>query len=320
MASEFIGAIDDNGAYGPVIVQRNERLYYNAVMSGIEEFVGDLRLERSLNGGLSWETALDDDGAAQVIDGTPGPLTETIVNKTILNDSNTVAWYRVLVTGFDGDNAALTLSQADNDVLEVVVRDSKNRPLISATDDGGLVFHGVIGGLGEDGDLEVRGALTADVVETPEVDGVTVVARGEGWTEYVKNLVISAADIVATGAGKFGHAAGYPLVADPGAGFLVELVSCLMRNDRATAAYTDGGNITINRNGGAAITGLVSAANSLGAATDTRSLFTPLAAAAEVMAANKGLNLVASAAFTNPGTAAGVLEIRIRYRVHADTL
>jgi hypothetical protein len=167
------------------------------------------------------------------------------------------------------------------------------------------------------GTVAVSGAFTAEdsIVSDGDLQGAGL-QLASGVVERVADVTISAADIVATTAGKFGHAAGYPLVADPGADFLLELVSALMVNDRATAAYTAGGNITVNRNGGSAITGLVSAANSLGAATDTISLFVPLAAAAEVAVANKGLNLVTSAAFTNPGTAAGVVRVRVRYRVH----
>ncbi len=128
---------------------------------------------------------------------------------------------------------------------------------------------------------------------------------------------ISAADIISTSALKLGHAEGYPLVPAQGPNTIVELISALLVYDLVTATYGAGGNITINREaGGSAITGLVSAANSLGSASDAAALFTPLAAAAEVLTANKGLNLVSSAAFTNPGTAAGTVRVATRYRVH----
>lgn len=131
-----------------------------------------------------------------------------------------------------------------------------------------------------------------------------------------KEVLISAADIVATGAGKLGHAAGYPLVANPGADYMVDLISAILIYDYATAAYTDGGNITVNENGGAALTGLVSAANSLGAAADKVVSFAPLATAGVARTANKGLNLVAASAFTQPGTAAGVVRVHVEYRIH----
>jgi hypothetical protein len=133
----------------------------------------------------------------------------------------------------------------------------------------------------------------------------------------ITDVLISAVDIIGTGAGQFGHAEGFPLVAPQGADKAVTLVEAVMVNDRDTAAYTDGGNITVNLSGGgAAQTGLVSAANSLGAATDTIHRFVPLSTAAIAMVANAGLHLVAAAAFTNPGTAAGVVRVRTVYRVY----
>lgn len=131
-----------------------------------------------------------------------------------------------------------------------------------------------------------------------------------------KEVVISAADITATTAGKLGHAAGVPLVANPGADYLAELVSAVLIYDFDTAAYTAGGNITVNENGGSALTGVVSAANSLGAASDKIATFVPLAVTAANRNANKGLNLVAATAFTQPGTAAGVVRVHVQYRLH----
>jgi hypothetical protein len=134
-------------------------------------------------------------------------------------------------------------------------------------------------------------------------------------------VTISAADIVATGAGKFGHANGYPLVASQGAKKVVELVSALLIYDYATAAYTDGGNVTINiSGGGSALTGVVSAANSVGGTADKLAHFVPLAAAANVVSQDTGLNLVAATAFTQPETAAGVVRVKVAYRVHSTDL
>ena len=84
----------------------------------------------------------------------------------------------------------------------------------------------------------------------------------------------------------------------------------------ATAAYTGGGNVTVNINGGAALTGVVSAANSLGAASSNIIQFVPLATAGIALTANKGLNLVAASAFTQPGTAAGTVKVFFAYRIH----
>lgn len=167
---------------------------------------------------------------------------------------------------------------------------------------------------------------TAAFLEILDTDGVTplyrldkdgnVVANGGATALQFATVSISAADIVATGTGKLGHAAGVPLVADPGAGKVAELVSAIVAYTYSTAAYTGGGNVTVNINGGAALTGVVSAANSLGAAANTIIQFVPLATAGIALTENKGLNLVAAAAFTQPGTAAGTVKVLVAYRIH----
>lgn len=132
----------------------------------------------------------------------------------------------------------------------------------------------------------------------------------------IEEVTISAADIVATGAGKLGHAQGYPLVAAPGAGKVLELLSAVLIFDYATAAYTGGGNVSVNiGGGGAALTGVVSAANSIGASADKIVNFKPLSTAGVALTKNTGLNLVAASAFTQPGTAAGVVRVKVAYRI-----
>jgi len=132
----------------------------------------------------------------------------------------------------------------------------------------------------------------------------------------MQNIIdISSAKITSTAAGDFGHASGVPLVPDPGTGKMVELVSLVFKYTRDTASYTGGGNISVNLNGSTAVTGVVSAADSLGNAASRLYLFVPLSAAATLHVENKGLNLVAASAFTQPGTAAGTIRIIINYRI-----
>lgn len=128
-------------------------------------------------------------------------------------------------------------------------------------------------------------------------------------------VTISAADIVATTAGKFGHAAGFPLVADPGAGKVVELISAVVYYKYDTAGYGVGGNTTININGGAALTGVVANSALCAATADKVNQFVPLSTAGNALTVNKGLNLVTASAFTQPGTAAGTLKVFVNYRV-----
>lgn len=157
--------------------------------------------------------------------------------------------------------------------------------------------------------------LSGDVTMT----NAGVASLAETLVKYA-TVTISAADIVATGAGKFGHANGYPLVAAPGATKVLEFLSAMLIYDYATASYTAGGNITVNIAGGAALTGLVAAADSVGAGVDKTVQFVPLSTAGIAMPANTGINLVSSAAFTQPGTAAGVIRVKVAYRVHTTGL
>lgn len=140
------------------------------------------------------------------------------------------------------------------------------------------------------------------------------------WTKpHSKQLtgLITAAQLVSVAAGDFGHAAGVPLLAAPGAGFAAEFISLMMMYDFGVAAYTLGGNTTVNATGGAAITGLTSAANSIGNAADKVVQFVPLSVTALVVAPNVGFSLVTSAAFTNPGTATGVIRWTLNYKLYA---
>ena len=162
---------------------------------------------------------------------------------------------------------------------------------------------------------EVTGQ-TANLAEFKNAAG-TVLSRIDVDGNFNTVLTtISAAAITGTTAGLLGHAAGVVLVADPGAGLVLELVAAVMSFTYSTAQYGGGGNITVNINGGAALTGLVSAANSLGAASSNITMFVPLATAGIALTSNKGLNLVAASAFTQPGTAAGTVKVWTTYRLH----
>lgn len=132
---------------------------------------------------------------------------------------------------------------------------------------------------------------------------------------------ISSANITGTSAGQLGHAAGVEIVPAPGAGFALEFVSGVVINDFDTAAYTGGGNITFNYGGGGgALSAAVTYANSVGGATDKIALVAAAVPTNNQLVANTGINLVAAAAPTNPGTAAGVLRVRVTYRIHTTGL
>lgn len=137
---------------------------------------------------------------------------------------------------------------------------------------------------------------------------------GAGLIRQVSGT-ISAANIIGTAAGQLGHASGFIMVPAPLTGFINELISAILINDFSVAAYTGGGNTTVNiGGGGAALTGLVSNANFIQSAADKIIEFVPLAATFNTYTNANPINLVTAAAPTNPGTAAGVFRYIVNYR------
>lgn len=136
-------------------------------------------------------------------------------------------------------------------------------------------------------------------------------------TEFTILTTITATEIVGTAAGDIGHASGATLVAAPSSDYTLEFVSAVAIYDFATAAYTGGANdlVVAIGSGGAAISGVCSTANLLGAAGDKIVYFRPLATAAP-MSVGTGISLRGTA-FTNQGagTAAGVLRVYTTYRI-----
>lgn len=177
------------------------------------------------------------------------------------------------------------------------------------------------------------GTLEADVISEETagagitVDGVLLkdskVTASGGVSMGTSNAnmftvltTLTATEIVGTAAGDIGHANGATLVTNPSSDYVLEFVSAVAIYDFATAAYTDGANdleIAIG-SGGAAITGVCSTANLLGAAGDKIVYFVPLATAPVPMSVGTNISLRGTA-YTNPGTAAGVLRVYTTYRI-----
>lgn len=130
-------------------------------------------------------------------------------------------------------------------------------------------------------------------------------------------VTISPENIVGTAAGQLSHADGFELVAAPGPSFALELVWALLVYDYVTSYYGDGGQVTINYGaGGRPLTPYVAAADSIGQSADAVACFRPYVDPVDLILSNLGLNLVTSLPFTNAGTAAGVIRVRTRYRLH----
>ena len=165
---------------------------------------------------------------------------------------------------------------------------------------------------------ELTVGTTLSVGSTAAITGLATLTAGYtiGGVEVMTALTtLTATEIVGTSAGDLGHASGATLVAAPGAGYALIFLNAIAIYDYATAAYTGGGDDTSIRlgGGGAAITGIVTSANLLGAAGDKIVRFDPLTSAALPVTANVAISMVSTTAWTQPGTAAGVLRVYTTY-------
>ena len=158
-----------------------------------------------------------------------------------------------------------------------------------------------------------------DLVNSTIVDGVVTETSGSliatGVTEYTVLTTLTATEIVGTAAGDIGHANGATIVTAPSSDYTLEFVSAVAIYDYNTATYGGGASDLVIAIGsaGAAISGVCTAANLLGAAGDKIVYFKPLATVAVPMTVGTGISLRGTA-FTNPGTAAGVLRVYTTYR------
>lgn len=132
-----------------------------------------------------------------------------------------------------------------------------------------------------------------------------------------QEITLTATEIVGTSAGDLGHASGAICIPGVSSAFALEFVSAILIYDFDTAAYTDGGNdlVVCISGGGATLSGATSAANLIGAAGDKIVSVYPLTAAGNPLSVGTGFNLK-STAWTQPGTAAGVLRCQFQYRIH----
>lgn len=125
-------------------------------------------------------------------------------------------------------------------------------------------------------------------------------------------VTLTATEIVGTAAGDIGHSAGAVLVAAV-AGVTHEFVSAVLVYDYATAAYTGGNNDLAIRQGTTAVSAAIADADLVGDTADDIAFVNALAAADIKLTANSTINL-AGTAYTQPGTAAGVLRVYVTYR------
>ena len=105
------------------------------------------------------------------------------------------------------------------------------------------------------------------------------------------------------------------LVAAPATGYYLDFIGATLTIKYATAAYTGGGNLSIGWVGGAAISGIVTAANSFGNANSKIWQLRPTTTAGVELVKETALGLQTAGQFTDPGTAAGTAECTIAYRI-----
>lgn len=164
------------------------------------------------------------------------------------------------------------------------------------------------------------GVLDAPITATGAVNLSSATVTLPENQLLVASGTITSANITGTSAGQLGHASGVVLVADPGATKVIEFISLVFINDFGVAAYTGGGDTTVNYNGGAAVSAVVATGNCIQLAADGVAYFAAATPTNAVMTVNKGLNLVSASAPTNPGTATGVYRWKLHYRVHTHGL
>jgi hypothetical protein len=126
-------------------------------------------------------------------------------------------------------------------------------------------------------------------------------------------VTIDSANIVGNSAGAIGHSAGAILVAAPGAGYALDFISAVLVTDFGVAAYTGGNNDATIRVGTVDHTAALTDTMFLMGTVDHIEVVDPLNAAEYALTPNATINL-SGTAFTEPGTATGVLRVHVTYR------
>lgn len=125
---------------------------------------------------------------------------------------------------------------------------------------------------------------------------------------------LTAADMIDTAAGKLSHANGLIVVPAAPTGYVNVFHRAIVSYTFATAAFTGGGNTTINIGaGGAALSGLIATTTLWQNASSIIQQFVPLSTVAFPITKETSINLKTASAITNPGTAAGTAQVTVWY-------
>jgi hypothetical protein len=161
--------------------------------------------------------------------------------------------------------------------------------------------------------IDENGAVTADIQATAGSIGSEEIADS---VLKVDKVTLTADEIVGDSAGEIGHSAGAELVAAPGSGKCLEFVSAVLSYTHDTADYTGGGDDNVIQLDTTAVSPAIAGADLLEASADKIVQVSATTGDADVaLVANKPLNFHGTK-ITQPGTAAGTLDVFITYRVH----
>ena len=245
-----------------------------------------------------------------------GQVTEMYKGFIILNTADAYLEDRLdsltdgsVITTFPAETVVITdnESTAENNPLVFVAGGDLDGGNLGLETDGTTYYTPSTGiitatGVALSGDLTVTGGVRS----VPEV------------IEYTDTITLTATEIVGTSAGDVGHADGAILVAAPGTGYTLELVSAFLIYDYSTAAYTGGADDAVIQVGvtgtQVAVTGAITGASLLEASGDA--ILGLGSTATELTYADNGAISLFGTALTQPGSAAGELRVHITYRKH----
>jgi hypothetical protein len=166
-----------------------------------------------------------------------------------------------------------------------------------------------------DGTDVISQALSGDISSVSSAGAVTL---ANPQKVQVSTVNLSAATIVGNTAGTLGHTSGITLVSAV-ASKRIDLIAVVIRYTHVVAAYTGGGNISaLGQTTAIGQTGTVSAANSFAQADHATIILRPVAVngggtGSSTYLINEAIMLRSTAAFTQPGTAAGTAVVTTYY-------
>lgn len=155
--------------------------------------------------------------------------------------------------------------------------------------------------------------LAAEIAANGALNSTTTVTN-----IYTKEVTLTASTIVGSTAGTIGHTDGAILVSAPSSSYALEFVSAVLIYDYDTAAYTGGNDDMTIRVGSVSQTSAITDTNCIKGTGDK---VYRLGCTSTQLSLGVGSTInLKGTAFTQPGTAAGVLRVQINYRIHTTGL